>query len=243
MRLDGPARRGYCSEPPQPVPGVICEPGPLTPMTFGSGGFRRVALHRTPEIDSFLTPDRDDKFIVHRDQGFGKTLLLKAKRILYQREGRSGCFPPATCSTSRSATRSSAGRRSGFSPPPPCPGRSSGSRHRDRGLKHADAVNDLKVNPRLAGLIDDDRLHGVIDHFVRLLDFTPSELQRCATDTDGQPRAEAEEPSNPRWPSSSTASTSTSTSTWKDRGASPSVTGELSPNVWYFAQLGLVEVA
>jgi hypothetical protein len=24
---------------------------------------------------------------------------------------------------------------------------------------------------------------------------------------------------------------------------SPSVTGELSPNVWYFAQLGLVEVA
>jgi hypothetical protein len=28
-------------------------------------------------------------------------------------------------------------------------------------------------------------LISVIDHFVRLLDFTPSELQRCATDTDG----------------------------------------------------------
>ena len=25
----------------------------------------------------------------------------------------------------------------------------------------------------------------MIDHFVRLLDFSPSELQRCATDTDG----------------------------------------------------------
>jgi hypothetical protein len=29
----------------------------------------------------------------------------------------------------------------------------------------------------------------------------------------------------------------------EDLPASPSVTGELSPNVWYFAQLGLVEVA
>ena len=29
----------------------------------------------------------------------------------------------------------------------------------------------------------------------------------------------------------------------EDVPASPSVTGELSPNVWYFAQLGLVEVA
>ena len=30
-----------------------------------------------------------------------------------------------------------------------------------------------------------EHLRSVIDHFVRLLDFTPSELQRCATDTDG----------------------------------------------------------
>ena len=39
------------------------------------------------------------------------------------------------------------------------------------------------------------------------------------------------------------ASTSTSTSTSRTHRANPSVTGELSPNVWYFAQLGLVEVA
>jgi len=45
-------------------------------------------LHRTPEISGFLRPDRDDKFIVIGTKGFGKTLLLKAKRILYQREGR-----------------------------------------------------------------------------------------------------------------------------------------------------------
>ncbi len=49
--------------------------------------FDESLLHRTPEIDAFLTPDRDDKFIVIGTKGFGKTLLLKAKRILYQREG------------------------------------------------------------------------------------------------------------------------------------------------------------
>src|SRR5437762_3374644 len=55
--------------------------------------FDESLLHRTPEIDSFLTPDRDDKFIVIATKGFGKTLLLKAKRILYQRESRPGCLP------------------------------------------------------------------------------------------------------------------------------------------------------
>jgi hypothetical protein len=51
-------------------------------------------LHRTPEIEVFLRSDRDDKFIViGTTKGFGKTLLLKAKRILYQREGRAACLP------------------------------------------------------------------------------------------------------------------------------------------------------
>ena len=55
--------------------------------------FRRSLLHRTPEIDCFLNLDRDDKFIVIGTKGFGKTLLLKAKRILYQRDGRAACLP------------------------------------------------------------------------------------------------------------------------------------------------------
>ena len=41
------------------------------------------------------------------------------------------------------------------------------------------------MTQKLAGLMADERLHGVIDHFVRLLDFSPSELQRAAADTDG----------------------------------------------------------
>ena len=55
--------------------------------------FNESLLHRTPEIDGFLRSDRDDKFIVIGTKGFGKTLLLKAKRILYQREGRATCLP------------------------------------------------------------------------------------------------------------------------------------------------------
>src|SRR5258706_11737025 len=50
-------------------------------------------LHRTPEIDNFLSLDRDDKFIVIGTKGFGKTLLLKAKPILYQRDGHPICLP------------------------------------------------------------------------------------------------------------------------------------------------------
>src|SRR5712671_7936684 len=55
--------------------------------------FDESLLHRTPEIDGFLTPERDDKFIVIGTKGFGKTLLLKAKRILYQRDGHTICLP------------------------------------------------------------------------------------------------------------------------------------------------------
>ena len=55
--------------------------------------FDEALLHRTAEIDAFLTPERDDKFIVIGTKGFGKTLLLKAKRVLYQRSGQATCLP------------------------------------------------------------------------------------------------------------------------------------------------------
>ena len=58
--------------------------------------FDESLLHRTPEIDGFLTPGRDDKFIVIGTKGFGKTLLLKAKRILHQRKTKAVCLPTNT---------------------------------------------------------------------------------------------------------------------------------------------------
>ena len=205
--------------------------------------FDESLLHRTPEIDSFLTPDRDDKFIVIATKGFGKTLLLKAKRILYQRDGRSGCLPTGNLLDKPIGDKIFGREALTFFAASALPWSKLWlTAIALAALKHVDSVDDLQVNPRLTGLIEDDRLHGVIDHFVRLLDFTPSELQRCAADTDGHlvPRLRALK--------SSLAIFIDGIDEYfnkhvEDRGVSPSVTGELSPNVWYFAQLGLVEVA
>ena len=205
--------------------------------------FDESLLHRTPEIDTFLTPDHDDKFIVIGTKGFGKTLLLKAKRVLLQQEGQAICLPTGNL-LDKPIGDKIFGRESiaVFSASPLPWSKVWLSAIALAVLKHVGNDEDLEVGPRLAGLVADKRLHSVIDHFVRLLDFTPSELQRCATDTDGHlvPRLRAlksplalfidgiDEYFNKHV---------------EDIPASPSVTGELSPNVWFFSQLGLVEVA
>lgn len=200
-------------------------------------------LHRTPEIDAFLATDRDDKFIVIGTKGFGKTLLLKAKRILYQREGRAVCLPIGNLLDKPIGDKIFGRETLAFfasSPLPWCKVWLAAIALAV--LKQQNATEGLKVNARLTGLLRDEQLHGVIDHFVRLLDLTPSELQRCATDTDGHlvPRLRAlkapvtvfidgiDEYFNKHV---------------EELPTNPSVTGELSPDVWYYAQLGLVEVA
>ena len=205
--------------------------------------FDESLLHRTPEIDGFLTPGRDDKFIVIGTKGFGKTLLLKAKRILYQREGHAICLPHGNLLDKPIGDKIFGREAIAFFAASPLPWSKVWlAAIAVTALKHVDEVEGLKVNASLAGLIGDTQLHSVIDHFVRLLDFTPSELQRCATDTDGHlvPRLRGlkqpitifidgiDEYFNKHVEELPTA---------------PSVTGELAPNVWYFSQLGLVEVA
>jgi class 3 adenylate cyclase len=205
--------------------------------------FDESLLHRTPEIDGFLTPGRDDKFIVIGTKGFGKTLLLKAKRILYQREGHAICLPSGNLLDKPIGDKIFSRESIAFFAASPLPWSKVWlAAIAVAVLKHAGAAGGLKVNARLSGLIGDPQLHSVIDHFVRLLDFTPSELQRIATDTDGHlvPRLRAlsspltifidgiDEYFNKHL---------------EDPSINASVTGELSPEVWYFAQLGLVEVA
>jgi class 3 adenylate cyclase len=200
-------------------------------------------LHRTPEIDGFLRSDRDDKFIVIGTKGFGKTLLLKAKRILYQREGRASCLPAGTLLDKPIGDKIFSRELLAFFVVSPLPWSKIWLAAISLAtLKHVDAVGELKVGPALTSLIADDQLQGVIDHFVRLLDFTPSELQRCGTDTDGHlvPRLRAV--------SSPVAIFIDGIDEYFNKHVErlvshPSVTGELSPNVWHFAQLGLVEVA
>ena len=205
--------------------------------------FDESLLHRTPEIDAFLAPDRDDKFIVIGTKGFGKTLLLKAKRILYQREGKATCLPIGSLLDKPIGDKIFGRETLAFFAASPLPWAKVWLAAIALAvLKHARAVEGLKLSPQLTHLVRDEQLHGVIDHFVRLLDLTPSELQRCAADTDGHlvPRLRVlktpvtifidgiDEYFNKHV---------------EDQPTHPFVTGELSPNVWYFAQLGLVEVA
>lgn len=205
--------------------------------------FDETLLHRTPEIDSFLRPDRDDKFIVIGTKGFGKTLLLKARRILYQRDGRAVCLPNDNLLDKPIGDKIFGREALAFFAASPLPWSNVWlTAIALTVLKHADALGGVKVNARLTNLIADTQLHSVIDHFVRLLDFTPSDLQRCATDVSGHlvPRLR---------------SLKTPLALFIDgideyfgkhveeQPYNASVTGELSPDIWYHAQLGLVEVA
>ena len=148
--------------------------------------FDDALLHRTPEIDAFLSPERDDKFVVIGTKGFGKTLLLKAKRVFYQREGRALCLPLGNLLDKPIGDKIFSRETLAFFAASPLPWSKVWlAAIAMTALKHVGAADGLKVNARLNGLIADAQLHSVIDHFVRLLDFTPSDLQRCATDTDG----------------------------------------------------------
>src|SRR5215475_2909292 len=204
--------------------------------------FDEALLHRTPEIDNFLSLDRDDKFIVIGTKGFGKTLLLKAKRILYQRRGGTACLPTGNLLDKLIGDKIFGKEALAFFAASSLPWAKVWlTAIAVAVLKHLRHTEGLKVNPKLVRLITDEQLHGVIDHFVRLLDFPPSDLQRSASDTDGHlvPRLRA---------------VNTSVAIFLDgideyfnkhieNIHRPSVAGELSPDVWHFAQLGLVEVA
>ena len=205
--------------------------------------FDESLLHRTPEIDSFLTPDRDDKFIVIGTKGFGKTLLLKAKRILYQQDRRAACLPTGSLLDKPIGDKIFGSEALAFFAASPLPWSKLWlTAIAVATLKHVGQTGGLKVGPKLTALIADGHLRSVVDHFVRLLDFNPSDLQRCATDTDGRlvPLLRAV--------GSPVAIFIDGVDEYFNKHiegvrASPSVTGQLSPNVWYFAQLGLVEVA
>ena len=200
-------------------------------------------LHHTPEIDSFLNLDRDDKFIVIGTKGFGKTLLLKAKRILYQRDGRAACLPAGNLLDKPIGDKIFGKEALAFFADSSLPWSKLWlTAIAAATLKHLGRADGLRVTAKLNGLMADESLHSVIDHFVRLLDFSPSELQRAAADTDGHllPRLRAV--------NSPVAIFIDGVDEYfnkhiESRSGLPSVTGPLSPSVWYFAQLGLVEVA
>ena len=177
--------------------------------------FDESLLHRTPEIDSFLTPGPRRQVHRHRHQGLRQDAAAQGQAHPLPAR-RPGGLParPATCSTSRSATRSSAGRRSPSSPRRRCRGRSSGSRRSPlAALKHVGAADGLEVEP--AAHRPDRRRAAARRH--RPLRPPPRlHAERAAALRHRHrrpPRAAPARASSRRSPSSSTASTSTSTST------------------------------
>ncbi len=200
-------------------------------------------LYRTPEIDDFLSNERDDKFVVIGTKGLGKTLLLKAKRVLYQRNGRALCLPDGNLLDKPIGDKIFGQEALQlFAASPLWWSKVWLIAIAVALLKRLGRTDGLDVSPRLKGLIADEHLQGVIDHFVRLLDFNPGDLQRCANDADGHlvPRLRALD---------------TPVALFIDGideyfnkhieslGSRASAAGQLSPEVWYYSQLGLVEVA
>ena len=198
-------------------------------------------LQRTPEIDEFLSPG-GDKFIVVGTKGFGKTLLLKAKRVLYQ-TGRQICLPDRGLLDKPIGDKVLSQEAVAlYSGSPLWWSKAWLTSIALATLKRLERADGLDVSPRLKNLIQDQDLRGVIDHFVRLLDFPPTDLQRSANDTDGHlvPRLRAIDVPVAIFIDSVDEYFNKHVET---RGSRPSAAGELSPNIWYFAQLGLVEVA
>ncbi|HSC26984.1 MAG TPA: hypothetical protein VLD67_06895 [Vicinamibacterales bacterium] len=205
--------------------------------------FDEALLHRTPEIDNFLSLDRDDKFIVIGTKGFGKTLLLKAKRILHQRKTRAVCLPTSNLLDKPIGDKIFGKDALTFFAASSLPWSKVWlTAIAAAVLKHLDQTSGLKVNPRLVRLLADEPLRGVIDHFVRLLDFSPSDLLRTANDTDGHlvPRLRAVNTPVAIFIDGVDEYFNKHIEAVRNR---PSVAGELSPDIWHFAQLGLVEVA
>src|SRR5512135_2480179 len=143
-------------------------------------------LYRTPEIDDFLSQERDDKFVVIGTKGLGKTLLLKAKRVLYQRDGRALCLPDGNLLDKPIGDKIFGHEALQlFAASPLWWSKVWLTAVAVAVLKRLGRADGLDVSPRLKGLVADEHLQGVIDHFVRLLDFNPGDLQRCAADADG----------------------------------------------------------
>ncbi len=197
-------------------------------------------LHQTPGIEAFLAPQRGDKFIVVATKGFGKTLLLKAKRVALQ--DRAVCLPQDSLLDKPVGDKIFSADMVAL------------YRHVEpwsnvwliaiaaATLKRLDMADDLRVSGRLHALVADDSLRSVIDHFVNLLDLPRSELFRCVNDTNNRlvPRL--------RTIATPVAIFIDSVDEYfnkhiKHRSAHTSDTGLLSPAIWYYSQMGLVQVA
>jgi class 3 adenylate cyclase len=193
-------------------------------------------LHHTPGVDEFLQP-QGNKFFVLGTKGLGKTLLLKARRLAEQE--RMLCLPRNTLIDKPIGDQVMGSEMIALYG-------SSTENWRKlwrmaiavATLKAVDKAAGSKVSARLAGLLDDPDLSGVMDHFVQMLDLPRSDFFRAVSDVDKYliPRI--------RTLDSSVAIFIDSIDEYFNNHIlelTPADAGELSPDIWYYAQMGLVE--
>ena len=199
-------------------------------------------LHRTPWIEEFLDKTRDDKFVVVGTKGFGKTLLLKAKRIGYQEAGRL-CIPRDSLLDKPVGDKVfSREMLQLFGEGPEPWSKLWLVAIATAVLKELGMTEDLEVSPRFSQLLADSHLRSVLDHFVVLLDLPPRDLHRCANETNTQlvPRLRAL--------NTPVAIFIDSVDEYFNKHihaptGRASHAGELEPSIWFLSQMALVEVA
>ena len=205
--------------------------------------FDDALLHKPPWLEGFLGAGGDEKFIVIGTKGFGKTLLLKAKRVRYQATDGVLCIPVNALLDKPIGDKIfSKDMLELYAHSTEWWAKVWLIAIAAAVLKRLDQLDNLRVTPRLGALLEDARLTGVIDHFVNLLDLPRHELHRCATDADNAlvPRLRAL--------NTPVAIFIDNVDEYFNKHVRRAVgrasdTGEISPNIWYFAQMGLVEVA
>jgi len=199
-------------------------------------------LHKTAWIEDFLDANRDDKFIVVGTKGFGKTLLLKAKRIRYQERGQL-CIPQDTLLDKPVGDKVFSRDLVNIYDSDIEPwNRVWLTSIACAVLKQTGVPEDLKLSPVLSHLLQNSQLRSVLDHFVVMLDYAPGDVHRCAQETNtilvpllralNRPIAifidSVDEYFNKH----------IHTPSWR-----ASYSGELSPNIWFLSQMSLVEIA
>jgi class 3 adenylate cyclase len=197
-------------------------------------------LHQTPGIEAFLAPNRGDKFIVVATKGFGKTLLLKAKRVALQE--RAVCLPQDSLLDKPIGDKIfNADMVALYTHPEPWANVWLMAIALAT-LKRLDLVDDLRITSRLHALVADPSLRSVIDHLVNLLDLPRHELFKCVNDTNNRlvPRL--------RTIATPVAIFIDSVDEYFNkhithRSSRGSDTGLLAPGIWYYSQMGLVQVA
>ena len=203
-----------------------------------SGELSNGLIKHTPSIDLFL--DRDsNRFVVTGTKGYGKTLLLKAKRLTFGAE--TVCIPVNSLLDkpigdkifSRSAIALF----------------TASTEHWRRVwrvsicvavLKRLDMLDGLDGSRALMKLVAAPHLSSVVDHFVNILEFSKSEVIDAASDTDQQlvPRL--------RGIGRPVAAFVDSVDEYFNKHIKgPHLVareaGELSADVWYYSQMALVE--